>query len=264
MEYVQSEGMQSVGPGVFELTGVPAGRYIVQLHSPKSGQIEQSSEVELVKDGQELDTARNEPTAKVKLSVKLPRGEHSPQQFFIALQDSRRQTVAFQPVDTAGEVAFQDLSAGKYTILVSSPGKPYSVVRVSSQGVESPGHDLNITPGVSLDATAFLAGSVATVEGFVKRGEKPMAGVMVVLVPKDPESHLEMFRRDQSDFDGSFALRGVIPGAYTIIAVEDAWGFAWLQPGVLARYVQHGKNVTVEELMQGSVQLTDPVEVQPR
>jgi hypothetical protein len=91
-----------------------------------------------------------------------------------------------------------------------------------------------------------------------------MAGVMVILVPRDPESHQEMFRRDQSDLDGSFALRGVIPGGYTIIAVEDAWGVEWLQPSVLARYIRHGQNVTIGELKQGSVHLPDPVEVQPR
>ena len=91
-----------------------------------------------------------------------------------------------------------------------------------------------------------------------------MAGVMVILVPKDPELHREMFRRDQSDLDGSFVLRGVIPGAYTIVAVEDAWGFPWLQPSVLSRYVQHGQNVTIGESMQGSMRLPDPVEVQTR
>jgi len=91
-----------------------------------------------------------------------------------------------------------------------------------------------------------------------------MAGVMVILVPKDPELHQEMFRRDQSDLDGSFVLRGVIPGAYTIVAVEDAWGSAWLQPSVLLRYVEHGQNVTIGELTEGSMHLPDPVEVQTR
>jgi uncharacterized protein (DUF2141 family) len=263
-EYVQSEGMQSVAPGVFELAGVPAGRYILRWQEPKSGHLEQSSEIELAKDGQELDNSHNEPAAKLKLSVKLPREEKLPKQVSIALQDSRRQVVAFKPVDTSGEVTFQDLPAGKYAILVFSPTKQYSVVRVSSQGVETPGHALSIAPGGSLELTVFLVGGVVTVEGFAKREDKPMAGVMVVLVPKDPESHLEMFRRDQSDFDGSFVLRGVLPGAYTIVAVEDAWGVEWLQPSILARYVQHGQNVTIGELMQGSVHLPDPVEVQAR
>jgi hypothetical protein len=264
VEHVQTEGIQSVAPGVFELTGVPAGRYIVRWHEPKSGQVEQSSEIELAKDGQELDKSGSEPTARVKLSVKLPREEKLPKQMFISLQNSRRQVVASSPVDIAGEASFQALPAGKYAILVSSPTKPYSVVRVSSQGVETPSHALSVTPGAALDLTVFMVGGVVTIEGFAKREDKPMAGVMVVLVPKDPESHLEMFRRDQSDFDGSFVLRGVIPGAYTIVAVEDAWGFEWLQPGVLLRYVQHGQNVTIGELMQGSVHLPDPVEVQKR
>jgi len=220
--------------------------------------------MDLLKDGQELDTSRSEPAAKVKLSVKMPRQEPFPKQFYLALQDSRRQTVAFKPVDAAGEATFEDLPAGKYAILVSSPAKPYSVVRASSQGVEISGHDLNVTPGASLDLAVYLVVGVVTVEGFAKRGDKPVAGVMVALVPQDPESHLELFRRDQSDFDGSFVLRGVIPGSYSIVAVEDAWGFQWMQPGVLGRYVQHGQNLTIGELMKGSVQLPDPVEVQPR
>jgi len=264
LEYVQSDGAQFVAPGVYELTGVPAGKYSVRLREPKSGQLQQFSEMELVKDGQELDTSRSEPAARVKLSVKMPGPEPLPKQLHLALQDSRRQNVAFKPVDPAGEAIFEDLPAGQYAIRVFSPAKPYSVVRASSPGVEISGHDLNVTPGASLNLAVFLVGGVVTVEGFAKRGDKPVAGVMVALVPKDPESHLEMFRRDQSDLDGSFVLRGVIPGTYTIFAVEDAWGFQWMQPGVLERYVQHGQNLTIGELMKGSVHLPDPVEVQPR
>src|SRR5712692_8026929 len=264
LEFVQSEGAQSVVPGVYELTGMPAGRYSVRLREPKSGQLQQFSEINLVKDGQELDTSRGEPAGSVKMSVKMPQQEPFPKQLYLALQDSRRQTVAFKPVDAAGEATFEDLPAGKYAILVSSPAKPYSVVRASSQGVEISGHDLNVTPGASLDLAVYLVVGVVTVEGFAKRGDKPVAGVMVALVPQDPESHLELFRRDQSDFDGSFVLRGVIPGSSTIVAVEGGWGFQWMQPGVLGRYVQHGQNLTIGDLMKGSVHLPDPVEVQPR
>ena len=263
-ENVQAEGVQPVAPGLYELTGVPAGKYIVRRRDPATSQLLQSSEMDLARNGQELQESTSEPVGSAKLSVKLPRGDQFPKQFSIALQDSRRRMVAFRPIDTAGEVTFEDLPAGKYAVLVSSPAKPYSVVRSSSQGVETPGHELNVTPGGSLDVAVFLAGGVVNLEGFAKRGEKPMAGAMVILVPKDPESHQEMFRRDQSDSDGSFVLRGVIPGAYTIVAVEDAWGYAWLHPGVLSRYVQQGQNVTIGELMEGSMHLPEPVEVQRR
>jgi hypothetical protein len=97
----------------------------------------------------------------------------------------------------------------------------------------------------------------------VVKKDKKVAGVMVALVPNDPVAHIDLFRRDQSDFDGTFALRGVIPGAYTIVAVEDAWGLEWLQPSVLARYVQHGQNLSIGDFMNGTVHLPDPIEVQP-
>jgi hypothetical protein len=183
------------------------------------------SEINLVKDGQELDIAESVPSSSVKLTIKMPAREPQPKQLNIALQDSRMQSVAFKAVDPTGEVTFNDLAAGKYSILIFSPNKRYSVVRTVSSGVETLGHDLNATPGSALSLTAFLAGGVVSVEGFVKHAGKPSSGVMVALIPKDPQSHLDMFRRDQSDSDGSFLLRDVIPGAYTIIAVEDAWDF---------------------------------------
>jgi len=98
----------------------------------------------------------------------------------------------------------------------------------------------------------------------VQKDGKPVAGVMVVLIPKDPLAHNDLFRRDQSDFDGTFVVRGVIPGSYTIVAVEDAWGFEWLKPGVLSRYAEHGQRLEIGPLMQRTVVLPDAVEVQGR
>jgi hypothetical protein len=87
---------------------------------------------------------------------------------------------------------------------------------------------------------------------------------MVVLVPKDPESHRDLFRRDQSDQDGSFSLRSVVPGSYTIVAIENGWDLDWSRPGVIAHYAEHGKTVTVPGGTQGSMHVPDAVEVQPR
>jgi len=109
-----------------------------------------------------------------------------------------------------------------------------------------------------------VVAGIVNVEGYVKRGDKAAGGAMVALIPKDPQTHLEMFRRDQSDLDGSFTLREVIPGTYTLIAVEDAWGFPWQQPEALQRYLQHGQNLIIGELMTNAVHLPDAVEVQPR
>src|ERR1700722_6553217 len=262
-EYVQVDGMQSPSPGVYEMAGIPAGKYTVRFVDPKSGQAQLSTEMNLTTDGQQLDLTQGEPSASVKLSFKMPRQETPTRQVNIALLDSRRQVVGFQAINATNEVGFDNIPAGKYSILVFSQNNRYSVARIVSGGVETLGHDLSVAPGSSLSGTVFLALGIVNVEGFVHRGGKPSSGVMVALIPKDPQSHLEMFRRDQSDPDGSFTLPAVIPGTYTLIAVEDAWGFQWLQPDVLNRYLQHGQNLTIGELMTNTVHLPDPVEVQP-
>jgi hypothetical protein len=87
---------------------------------------------------------------------------------------------------------------------------------------------------------------------------------MVTLVPNDPEANVDLFRRDQSDFDGTFSLQSVIPGNYTVVAVEDAWGFEWLKAGVLARYAQHGQQLIIGEKMRSTLHLPEPVDVQSK
>jgi len=263
VEYLTDQSAQTIAPGVYELGGVPAGKYSVVLQDPQSGRPQQSSQITLDKDGQEFDASHGDPTASVKISVKMPRQAPDSQQLNVALQDSAMQVVGYSPLDATGEATFSNIPAGKYALVAFAPDKRYSVVRSVSSGVETSGHLLTVAPGSSLSVTAFLAIGMVAVEGFAKRGGKPSSGVMVALVPKDPQLHLDMFRRDQSDSDGSFVLRGVIPGTYTLIAVEDAWGFQWLQPDVLNRYLQHGQNLTIGDLMTSTVHLPDPVEVQP-
>jgi len=90
-----------------------------------------------------------------------------------------------------------------------------------------------------------------------------VTGDFITIINDALHFHIDLFRRDQSDFDGTFVLQGVIPGAYTIVAVEDAWGLDWLQPAVLARYVQHGQNISIGDFMTGTIHLPNPIEVQP-
>jgi hypothetical protein len=262
VEFVQPGGMNQVTPGIFELTGVPPGRYTVRSKNADSGQLEQSADVDLVRDGQDLTESRGESLGSLKLSLKMPGDVPLPKQYGVGLQDSRRQLVAYQQGDSTGQFSFQDLPPGRYAILVGSQTTPYSVTRATSPSGTSAGHDVNITSGAALELTASIATGVVTIEGVVQKSDKKVAGVMVALIPNDPVAHMDLFRRDQSDFDGTFVLRGVIPGSYTIVAVEDAWGLEWLQPSVLARYVQHGQILTIGELMRGTVTLPDPVEVQ--
>jgi 5-hydroxyisourate hydrolase-like protein (transthyretin family) len=247
-----------------EVTGIPAGKYSMIQHSSKTGGPNQVGEVVLSEDGQEVNVSQVEQGARVKIAVKMTGSSRLPKPLYVNLQrlPVGGPIVASGEADDKGEAVLEDVQTGKYRIRIGSAAQIFSVLRYTGPSGEVSGNILEVASGTPQDVTAYVAAGVVSIEGYVRRKGKAASGVMIALIPKNTESR-EMFRRDQSDSDGSFALRVVVPGSYTIVAIDDAWGFPWQQRDALARYVKYGQNVTNGELMTGSVQLPEPLEVQP-
>jgi hypothetical protein len=102
------------------------------------------------------------------------------------------------------------------------------------------------------------------VEGTAKRAGSVSAGAMVVLVPKNPDVNRDLFRRDQSDLDGTFVLHGVVPGSYTVVAIDNGWDLDWSQPGVIAAYLKRGRTIQVGTENGRPIQIAAPIEVQSK
>ncbi len=86
---------------------------------------------------------------------------------------------------------------------------------------------------------------MSSINGIALRDGKPIEGAMVLLVPQDVEDFGQLIRRDQSDSDGTFTLKMVPPGRYTIVAIEKGWELEWANPEVLRRYLSGGESVQV-------------------
>jgi hypothetical protein len=81
-------------------------------------------------------------------------------------------------------------------------------------------------------------------------GDTPVSGAMVVLVPRDITDNVSLFRRDQSDSDGTFTLPDIVPGLYTAIAIQNRWDIEWAQPEALRPYLSKGTPVQIEGKQQ--------------
>jgi len=260
---VPDQSWEPLSPGVFETAGVPPGIYTVTF--PAMGRESSSVDLnlDLKQDGQEIDASKGEPASRLKAALHMVGGAKPPESLVVTLRNSKWKIVAQQQVDAQGEVEFDEIVPGQYEVLVQGPQRAYSLVRVSSGGSETSGDRINVAAGRSLEMSLLVAGSTTNVEGLATRNGHPLAGAMVVLVPKDPEANRTLFRRDQSDLDGSFNLLRVIPGAYTILAIDNGWDLDWASPAVIRAYARRGKKVTVGD-SQGSMHLADAVEVQAR
>jgi len=261
VEEVENSNIQNVAPGVVELSGVAAGRYTVRMRD-SSGQQQEPTEVNL-NNGGELDLSSGRSTSKIKATIQIEGAAILPSQLEIGLRNGKGRVDATQ-VDTKGEANFTDVIPGKYEFVAGSATNRYSVVRIASEAGTISGHALIVPPGTSLTVALTLVGGSITVEGFARRAGKGASGTMVVLVPKNPEANHDRFRRDQSDLDGSFSLPNVIPGSYTIVAIENGWELDWSEPAVLAQYLQHGQTLEVGDRSPTPMHLADAVEVQAK
>jgi hypothetical protein len=259
---IQNPGdSQMVAPGVFQIATAP-GKYDVRLSGPDMGS--KMMEVDINQDRQELTPSSGEALSSVSASVHLPGDETQSPQLFLMFRDPQRRTVAARQVSGEGKVDFGEIPAGTYDLQVGSPDGMFSVARISSEGRDTSGHTLKVTPGSTLSVDLYLVGGSASVEGFAKRAGKPVAGAMIVLVPKHPEANRELFRRDQSDLDGSFTLQNVVPGSYTVTAIADGWDLDWSKPGVISNYAKNGQTIVVPAHAERTVKVPEAVEVQPK
>ena len=95
-----------------------------------------------------------------------------------------------------------------------------------------------------------MQGTVLNADG------KPAANATVVLVP--PQSRRQnalLYRNVTTNETGTFTLRGVPPGPYTIFAWESVPPTAWQNAEFIARYEGRGKQFNVSAGSVAEIQL---------
>jgi len=264
--FIQTEGGNVISPGLMEVAGVPAGRY--NLRFPGPGTNFQMNGVDLTKDGEEIDGSHLEAASSVKFSIQM-QGQSQSQvavlrQLAVGLRTGSRMFAGVKQVDAKGEAEIEQVAPGRYEVVVWGAGARYSVTRVSSEGTHGSGHTLNVTAGANLSVALTVATGSTEIEGTVTKSGKGFAGAMVVLVPNDPEVDRDLFRRDQSDLDGTFVMHDVVPGSYTLLAIDNGWDLDWSQPGVIAAYTKRGRKVEVGVDGKHTMNVAETIEVQSK
>jgi hypothetical protein len=266
--FIQTEGGNVISPGLMEVAGVPAGRY--NLRFPGPGTSFQMNGVDLTKDGEEIDGSHLEAVSSVKFSIQMQGQSQSqgqaavPRELTVGLRTDSRMFAGVKQVDAKGEAEIQQVTPGRYEVMVWGTGARYSVTHVSSEGTRGSGHALNVTAGSNLSVALTVATGSTEIEGTVTKSGKGFAGAMVVLVPNDPEIDRDLFRRDQSDLDGTFVMHDVVPGSYTLLAIDNGWDLDWSQPGVIAAYTKRGRKVEVGADGKRTMNVAEAVEVQSK
>jgi hypothetical protein len=168
---------------------------------------------------------------------------------------------------THGVFNFQSVPPGEWEIQVGSTGAPngglLAVAATTVDGATHAGSGITVRDR-PMTIQAIVSQGTTEVQGFARSDGKGVAGVMVVLAPKNLGGLQSLARRDQSDSDGSFSLRNVVPGQYTVLAIQDGWDLDWSDPQVINRYLPGGVAVTVSDNAGKLLNLPAAVPVQNR
>lgn len=235
----------STEPGVVEVVGVTPGHYSLKINTWNKSQMQvlQERDVELSGSG-ELDASSN--TASIPLAVKVIFDLLSARdQLSVLLRNKKSGKVFKEPINDKGEADFkQGVLPGAYEVSLQS-AKQIFIKGLSASGAKVTGRTLEIKGRVPVNLSITAVEGEGEIHGVALRGGKETAGAMVVLVPADPAHNQVLFRRDQSDSDGTFILGNIVPGAYTLLAIQDGWDLEWAKPEVLQRFMAQGEAMIV-------------------
>jgi hypothetical protein len=266
MEQVPAQVQQTTDGGS-EVVGLAPGQYQFATMDGTAGggpQVgSQIGEVDLTQGPMEVDAQRSVSEGSILLNLVMENGAKLPAQSTVLLRGTRPGIDERQMVDEDGTVTFRGVPPDDYHFLIFGDNRIWQTIRLEEGGKSlSQDHRL-LAAGESVSLKLVVAGSAKLVEGLAVRDGKPMAGAMIVLVPVDAIQNIDLFRRDQSDLDGTFALPDVAAGRYILVAIENGWTLEWGRPEVLAPFLAKGMPVEVPSIQRETLELTSPVTVQP-
>ncbi|HEY3936146.1 MAG TPA: carboxypeptidase regulatory-like domain-containing protein [Bryobacteraceae bacterium] len=233
--------------GQANMSGLAPGRYVLDIQSfnaANGGRAQQlgSKLVDLDKDTT-LDPS--EPQ-KISISGKLTveGSGASGEPVTLNLRNEGGGQFAQTTVAADGSFTFEtdNLRLGQYSVGMSNAAGLY-LKSIAATGAKYSNGELDVTGGdVQLTITASTA--VKELSGLAVKDDKPFAGAMILLLPKNGGMPSQT-RRDQSDSDGSFTLKDVVPGSYLLLAIDDGRQFAYQDAAVMKPYLPHAQTLTV-------------------
>ena len=241
---VPNEGLV-MGKGEITIGGLPPGHFVLAFTS--AGKERSSREVEVDISG-DADISESEGTRASAVTgvVKLDGSRVLPQRAYVLLR-SRTSGAAFgSRISAKGEFDLQNqpLPPGTYEVSVFTTQRA-TVKTIEATGAKVTGHNIEIANAMPVRLIVTLSQGLGQVAGTARREGQPLPGAMIVLIPEHPENNVPLFRRDQSDSDGTFTLLNVLPGKYTIVAIENGWDLEWSNADTLDRYIKNGTVVNV-------------------
>ena len=248
---------RQISPGLVELTDLAPGTYRVQSFAVGVGEAHQES-LEINGDA-ELDFRQATPRGPVISGtvlfahpparspwVALQMRDEAGNQSLVHAMPKREETPAGAATSQPDGSIFQfaNLAPGSrvFELSATSP-QGVAIEKIEAAGARVDGNKVmpDGTGEVRLNLTVFEYST--PIRGAATKQGQPFAGAMILLLPESGQP--ELIRRDQSDSDGTFTLRNVVPGKYRLMALANGWELPWADPEQQKALLRKGVAVVI-------------------
>ena len=228
-----------------EIRGVTPGKYVLEIDSYDARRAKRSTVVNLTADT-EVDPETTSAVMPIHGVVHMQGGLNLSHPALVRLWNSRTDEVLDSQIE-AGRINFDSdfLTSGTYSVYAMN-GENSIISSLKATGAQVAGQTVQITGGKPVELEIEMSNTLAKIKGTAKRDGKPIAGAMILLVPEDAEVNLPKFRRDESDSDGTYTLRDVLPGRYRMLAIDDGWELEWGNLSLLKNRFEHAPKIEVQ------------------
>jgi hypothetical protein len=269
LEFQNAIPVASRAKGEFEIRDVPPGRYELwplfrMIHAePVGTRVHTSRNVVEVRDADitNLQITIN-PGARLMAEIVA-----TPARDWLKLDslslglrviDSMPRTFASVPrqFDASGKLTLENMPEARYAL--SATGLPENAyvadVRQNGKSIFDDGFLLE---GQSDPVQILVNRDGGTVSGRVRMPRGFTRDVTVVIVPPlSRRRNPAHFKSVTIDEDGSFIIRGIAPGPYTLVALENRpAGEPWLNPEFMGRHEGRGRTIEVKAGLTTQVDL---------
>ncbi len=229
------------GNNTYELNGLAPGRYVVQLQSFTEGEARVYSRQMMDLAAGSTISLQNASSISVSGQVVFEGVDRPPQGTAVVLIDgAQRFNTQLQP---DGSFSFKPPPVpGRYEIYIQNVPDGY-VKSVTAKEAAVSGDSIEIADGAAVQLSIVVGKGIRSkLDGIALKDGKPTSGAMILLLPQDLSRSL-LIRRDQSDSDGTFTLPEVVPGRYTLLAIDDGSDLAYQDPAVMKPYLPGGQGI---------------------
>ena len=250
-------GGQMMQGGVLEVDGVLPGQYDATLTQFGSEQSAAATHFTADVAAGATNLIAAETVEEVTVTGKISGLEGKIPHTGVTLFSRHPQHNYFALFDKLGEFSMK-VQPGKYEVIGQIPD--VYLARLASANAAVHGRMVEVKAGTAPVLELTAGKGFGQIDGFVASGSKRPGGVLVLLAPENASENEILFRRDQSDSDGSFTLYSIVPGRYRLMAIDQGWDLDWNDENVLRAFAS--KSIPIQ--VHGGEKFKQLVEVQGR